>query len=227
MRCHVRFCLVLGIILMGCGSVLGVGEERFYGGASDGAALGTLITPLPSAMIQRYQGGALDGAAGASLVRGLPAAATARFNGGAFDGVSASRAVNLPNPLSQDSDGDLMPDWWELLYYTRLTSARGSEDNDGDGMLNEDEYIADTNPATNSSVFRVTQFAITTNVAVQFTCSTQRVYGLEYVGTPATGAEWSPVPGQTNVIGTGTVMVLRDTSPAVTSRFYRVNVRLP
>jgi hypothetical protein len=44
--------------------------------------------------------------------------------------------------------------------------------------------------------------------------------------TNPTGAVWMPLPGQTDIPGTGATQTLTDPAPGAT-RFYRVGVRLP
>jgi hypothetical protein len=44
-----------------------------------------------------------------------------------------------------DSDSDGLPDWWELAYFGDLGND-GNADPDGDGFINYNEYLADTNP---------------------------------------------------------------------------------
>ena len=45
-----------------------------------------------------------------------------------------------------DSDGDGLPDWWELLYFDSATDAEATADDDGDGRSNLTEYEGDTDP---------------------------------------------------------------------------------
>jgi hypothetical protein len=59
-------------------------------------------------------------------------------------------AVN--NSLLLDEDGDGIPDTWDLNPNSELDA---TEDADGDGMSNLDEYIAGTNPTNELSVFTV------------------------------------------------------------------------
>jgi hypothetical protein len=48
-----------------------------------------------------------------------------------------------------DSDGDGLPDAWEIRYFGNLTTASGAMDSDGDGISNAAEYRAGTNPLVN------------------------------------------------------------------------------
>lgn len=44
-----------------------------------------------------------------------------------------------------DSDGDMLPDWWEMKYFKNLNQT-GSGDYDHDGYTNLEEYAAGTDP---------------------------------------------------------------------------------
>jgi hypothetical protein len=44
-----------------------------------------------------------------------------------------------------DSDGDGLPDWWELQYFGNLGQG-ASDDPDGDGVTNLQEYQQGRNP---------------------------------------------------------------------------------
>ena len=56
----------------------------------------------------------------------------------------------------RDCDNDLLPDWWEIVYFNNLESQRGEEsgdisggvswDADGDGISNVDAYLGSENP---------------------------------------------------------------------------------
>ncbi|MBP7275109.1 MAG: S8 family serine peptidase [Kiritimatiellae bacterium] len=45
-----------------------------------------------------------------------------------------------------DTDGDGIPDWWELQYFQNLNVINGTSDWDGDGLSDFGEYLAGTNP---------------------------------------------------------------------------------
>ena len=57
---------------------------------------------------------------------------------------------------SDDADSDSLPDGWELWHFGTITQTVGSTDSDLDGMINADEYIADTNPTDSDSFFALT-----------------------------------------------------------------------
>jgi len=50
-----------------------------------------------------------------------------------------------------DTDGDGLPDWWELAYFGGTTTASAGADTDGDGATNLQEYQAGTDPLSAAS----------------------------------------------------------------------------
>ncbi|MBK1791330.1 PKD domain-containing protein [Persicirhabdus sediminis] len=67
-----------------------------------------------------------------------------------------SLVVNVTvNSSVQHSDGDIMPDSWELANGSDLNAADGQLDNNGNGYTNEDEYILGMQAKASSAVFFV------------------------------------------------------------------------
>jgi Bacterial TSP3 repeat len=58
--------------------------------------------------------------------------------------------------ISQDSDGDTIPDVWETLYAPNLTVLGQTKDTDGDGLTDSAEYAAGTNPTDRTEYLRIT-----------------------------------------------------------------------
>ena len=61
------------------------------------------------------------------------------------------------------SDTDGIPDWWRLAYFDHASGlasdkSRASDDADGDGVSNGEEFLAGTNPLDANSVFRISTF---------------------------------------------------------------------
>lgn len=54
-------------------------------------------------------------------------------------------AVALYLPLTLDADADQLPDWWEMFYFGTLAYGP-TDDPDGDGWGNRDEYLGQTAP---------------------------------------------------------------------------------
>lgn len=55
-----------------------------------------------------------------------------------------------------DTDGDGIPDQWELQFAANLGLLTGAGDNDGDGFTDAEEFGADTNPIDPASFLSVT-----------------------------------------------------------------------
>lgn len=62
-----------------------------------------------------------------------------------------------PSAAAQTDDGDSLPNEWELLYFSSLTATAGSasEDWDGDGWSDYQEWVAGTNPVDRNSRFEI------------------------------------------------------------------------
>jgi len=54
-----------------------------------------------------------------------------------------------------DTDGNGLPDWWELQYFGHLTGTDPAGDPDQDGEDNLAEFLAGTDPTDPSSVFHL------------------------------------------------------------------------
>ena len=113
-----------------------------------------------------------------------------------------------------DSDGDGMPDEWELANGTQPGVADGHLDSDNDGRTNFEEYLAGTHPNNPASRFLL---AIDATPSVSFDSALGRTYTLEY---STDLADWIQALAPSN--GTGSAMTL--TPPPAPGGFYRLRV---
>ncbi|MGH7992234.1 MAG: hypothetical protein ACREDQ_01865, partial [Limisphaerales bacterium] len=136
--------------------------------------------------------------------------------------VHNSRRLNLQRIV--DTDGNGLPDWWELQYFGHLTGTDPNADPDHDGRNNLAEWIAGTNPTNAASVLRLTLVSATNanNIVVSWSSVAGKNYWLERSTNLATG--FNAVVA-TNIAATGPTNTLSDTAilPGNT-RFYRVGV---
>lgn len=138
--------------------------------------------------------------------------------------------------LTNDADGDGLPDWWESQYGLNPNDATGANGANGissaDGLTNYQKYVFGLDPrvASGPPVTTATR-ASATSVNVAFPTKPDRVYRLEWAPNLATGP-WTPVGPE--YYGNGTSMSYLDdgtetgVAPAVgVKRFYRTRVMLP
>ncbi len=64
---------------------------------------------------------------------------------------SASAAISLNVTALPDSDGDGMPNAWELIHFGTTTGGDPALDDDRDGFTNLQEFLANTDPVSAAS----------------------------------------------------------------------------
>lgn len=110
-----------------------------------------------------------------------------------------------PAPAIVDTDTDQMPDDWETRYFGG-TSQSPTNDWDGDGLSNYQEYLAGTNP-TNAGDFLELNMSNNVDASVFFDALEAgtnyyvkpRYYSL-MTRTNMVGQQWAGVPGLTNIL---------------------------
>lgn len=146
------------------------------------------------------------------------ATAAANLSTKDFNGNSDVFTFDLSLP---DSDNDDLPDDWELTYFGTL-DRDGTEDFDGDGISDFDEYRSSTNPADGQSVFKAYPVSSLTqdSVTVNFRSVPGRRYRIEYkddFNMPG----WETLIAE--FIADGYTSAVEDGTPVPNgNRFYRV-----
>ena len=128
-----------------------------------------------------------------------------------------------------DTNGNGIPDAWELEHAGNLTTFTINGDADGDGIPDVAEYLADTDPLNPVDGLRITAFTLsadTTVATLTWTSRLSRRYHIESTDDLAGGvwaesalAEIAPDSDATTMRGL--------TQPAATQRFYRIRVARP
>ena len=130
--------------------------------------------------------------------------------------------VSLGN---DDSDGDGMPDSWELENFGNIIIAEATEYADTDSFDNLDEYIADTNPNNPDDWFHITAAEYLPERTIHFNSSTDRRYTLRSCTNLVDGV-WSTVADAPPRMGFGGPDFMQTTNNLPTL-FYKVTVELP
>ncbi len=124
---------------------------------------------------------------------------------------------------SGDSDGDGMPDAWEIAHgLNAYDPSDASLDADGDGMTNLQEYLAGTDPQNpNSKLMVVISMANASAARLQFGAASNVSYTLEYRASLSSGS-WSNLQSIPAVVSNRTIVITNITTGS--NRFYRVTV---
>ncbi len=122
-----------------------------------------------------------------------------------------------------DSDGDGLPDDWELANGMNPNSAAdATADSDGDGQSNLAEYLAGTNPHSSADVFKA---ELTppgpSGPIIRFTAIAEKTYTVQYK-TTLTDPTWQRV-GDVSAQGSTAIVEVPDPAGATAGqRFYRI-----
>ena len=123
-----------------------------------------------------------------------------------------------------DADADGMPDSWEMAYGLNTSTNDASEDVDGDGLTNYEEFRAGTNPTNGASVLTVDYPALwsASNMTVSWQSVSGKVYSI-YGSTNLLSPGWMPL--QTNLQATAPLNTATVNVGNVESGFYKIQVK--
>lgn len=127
-----------------------------------------------------------------------------------------------------DHDANGIPDWWEYNYTGLITGLLAGADSDADGVNNEDEWVAFTDPTDGSRYFEVSTDSSGTDTNGAFVLTWPGAAGRLYdVFWTTNLLEWSPDPIVTNAPATPPFNMYTDeVHAAESSGYYRIRVKL-
>ncbi len=123
-----------------------------------------------------------------------------------------------------DTDGNGLPDWWELKYFGHLTGTNPNADPDHDGMGNLAEWVAGTTPTNAASVLWLTVVSVSSSntVMLHWSSVAGKTYWLERATNLSAGFNFTV---STNITATAPTNTATDTNSLPGgARFYRVGV---
>jgi hypothetical protein len=151
------------------------------------------------------------------------------FDAGSYT-VVVTNPVNTVGVLSPaavltvlaDTDGDHLPDNWETLYQFNPNSpGDGTNDFDGDGLSNRQEYLAGTNPRDPLSYFKVDRLIAGSGLpTLEFQAVSNKTYSILWKPSLDSG-NWFVL---TNLLAYPTNRLQRviDPTPNLDQRIYRL-----
>ena len=147
-----------------------------------------------------------------------------RYRSAKIDTRSERAAAPTPGPSGPvDSDGDGMPDSWEMANgFNKNNPGDAAQDADTDGMTNLEEYLAGTDPRHGGSVLEISARVNDGVVELRFTAVAGYSYTIVYCNALPSGGSWQALTSVPPESTTHTVVVADAPGTGGTQRFYRV-----
>ncbi len=196
---------------------------------------GTLrLTPLGNALEQLSSTSSLEVVTTAGTITGAFSNAANGARVTTTDGLAsfqvnyAAHSVVLSDFVAVDSDSDGLPDYWMQQYFGHIAHVAGdnsqaTDDADGDGMTNIEEYVAGTDPTKATNAFRVALSFAGNTLSISFPTVLGRTYSIE-TSSQLDAPIWSPVVVAVAGDGTTRSISLGSPSPSDGPRFYHASV---
>jgi hypothetical protein len=232
---------------------LSINDVTINEGPAPGTVTAAFTVTLSAATVRdvTVQFGTVDGtaiagtnyqAAGGTLT--IPAGSTTGqvnviINGGTLMRPSANFVITLSGATNAtilrangnctitplDSDGDGMPDYWELLYgFDRFNAADAAQDADGDGLTNLQEFQLGSNPLDPADPVIITSIGTNgTDFSMTIRTVANRNYIVEYKND-LNDTTWLPLGVQFTATGTATQVLDPGIASSQPSRFYHVRL---
>jgi hypothetical protein len=119
---------------------------------------------------------------------------------------------------------------WQTNYFgcTTCPQAAAAADPDGDGMNNQQEFLAGTDPTNSASAFRITSIALENgDVRVTWMTGVGKTNALQFTGADVDGGytnNFTDIFTVTNTIGTVTNYLDVGAATNAPARYYRVRL---
>ena len=124
-----------------------------------------------------------------------------------------------------DTDGDGLPDWWELMHSGNITNVDKAADSDEDDVTNGEEYDGDTDPNDPNSYLRIVDILNLPPIKVEWETSPIRVYKVQATSNLLNSASWTDL--NTGIEGSGLKESASDTNAPIPARAYRIQATAP
>jgi hypothetical protein len=199
---------------LGLQLVLSLGENNAYTFTTGSTELsGTLAAGQPIQWIQFFNGNA-----GETEVRDVYIGAMTHTVA-----VTGEESITTAASITRTGEGGLtdgLPDSWWSLHFPDAADWTASDDADGDGFTNAQEYALGTDPTDPGSRFEVTRISRDGDeTTVEWSSVSGKKYRL-YASPSLSEPDWQPVGSEQTAADNRT----SETHVATTARFYKVHL---